>query len=89
MTRIQISCVDNFPKVSLSKLRTSAARRGEIARGEVRSEENCELNTLFCGQFGAGAADMRKLVTIFNLVPSYYYHLPLRSKPYAFGYPSS
>ena len=44
-------------------MRTSAARRGEIARGEVRSEENCQLNILFCGQFGAGAADMRKLVT--------------------------
>ena len=79
---------DIFPKVSLSKLRTSAARRGEIARGEVRSEKNCQLNTLFCGQFGAGAADMRKLVTTSTLYLIIFYHLPSRSKPYAFEYPS-
>ena len=77
-TRILVR--DIFPKVQMSKLRTSAARRGEIARGEVRTEEYCrdsQLNALFCGQFGVGAADMRKLVTIFNLLTSSYYHITI------------
>ena len=89
MTSIPFSGGDIITKVSLSKLRTSTVRRGEIARGEVRSEENCQLNTLFCEQFGAGAVDMRKLVTTLTLYLNIFYHLPSRFKPHTLENPSS